>query len=541
MIPTNNILDQLLGGFETSPPGSVTGLGTKNPGADSLFASLLGEYLVPQKSFDPALILGQPEVVVNNSTTTENGQLASQRLENTQTVVPENISDSNPAIPYQLTMPVPGDVPTAAISQEANFHLPQMPAGHVLKPELIEQNQAKTATVNAMSLDWRPELTLPTPDLSTAVLRVNQSRVEDGQLKLTLAPSEEATNSQPIELSIPLKSLTPPEQSDARWQPLPASGFGESDKLAMRLSTPDQVDFSKLIDHLKVRAIEIDNQDVRSALKVTPQPVTIKLVTDQSGLPTIINAELPLHEARKLVSLPNEKATLTEQTEEKINVTRQPFEPAEKITPHPDPVRVEESKSYSKLFAESGGDSSKTHTRETGNHHELPSHDTFRLDLESKPVQVSTKEAPDLNGNRIRLTIEDLSPDRLRTDSRSIMIRIEPESLGPARLNLHMNHSQLTARITVDTIAAKTAVEHSLDQLTSQLNRAGINVDRIEVNLSGGNLQQNFLGHRPSWANRVTSSGHKGALVDQVEESAEAASQPMIQSQDYAPGINLLA
>ena len=80
------------------------------------------------------------------------------------------------------------------------------------------------------------------------------------------------------------------------------------------------------------------------------------------------------------------------------------------------------------------------------------------------------------------------------------MIRIEPEHLGPARLNLSLHNDQLTARVIVESPAAKVAVENSLDQLTQQLSRVGIELDRLEVALSGGNTPQQFLSRRPRWS-----------------------------------------
>ena len=79
------------------------------------------------------------------------------------------------------------------------------------------------------------------------------------------------------------------------------------------------------------------------------------------------------------------------------------------------------------------------------------------------------------------------------------MIKIEPEHLGPARLNLVMRDHVLTARVVVDTPIARMAVLNSLDQLTDQLSRAGIDVNRIDVALSGDNAREQFLDRRPAW------------------------------------------
>lgn len=93
----------------------------------------------------------------------------------------------------------------------------------------------------------------------------------------------------------------------------------------------------------------------------------------------------------------------------------------------------------------------------------------------------------------VRFTLPDDIRTALKPGGRSVTISIDPENLGPARLHLAMRESALSLRVTVDTPQARTIVEHSLDQLTQQLQRAGIKIDLIEVNVAGDQAQHRFF------------------------------------------------
>lgn len=125
--------------------------------------------------------------------------------------------------------------------------------------------------------------------------------------------------------------------------------------------------------------------------------------------------------------------------------------------------------------------------------------------LESRPVDLSA--ATQFQGEKIeladrtlasqvRFTLPDQLAQQLKPNGRSISIAIEPEHLGKATLRLSISNQVLTARLTVDSPAAKAMVEQSLDQLTNQLARAGVKVDLINVNVAGGEAHTNLFQQR---------------------------------------------
>jgi hypothetical protein len=123
---------------------------------------------------------------------------------------------------------------------------------------------------------------------------------------------------------------------------------------------------------------------------------------------------------------------------------------------------------------------------------------TQQVDFTNGDVSAKTTEQK-FNQPAVRFTLPDNLAQAMKSRSQSVMIKIEPEHLGPARLNLSIRNDVLTARLTVDTSQAKAAVEGSLDRLTEQLSRAGIKVNHIEVSLRGGDSQNQFAGRQSGW------------------------------------------
>lgn len=106
--------------------------------------------------------------------------------------------------------------------------------------------------------------------------------------------------------------------------------------------------------------------------------------------------------------------------------------------------------------------------------------------------QSSQSPAESRTQSPVRFTLPDDIQTGLRPGGRAVTISIDPENIGPARLHLALRDSALTARVTVETPQARAMVEQSLDQLTQQLQRAGIKVDLIEVNVAGDQARQQF-------------------------------------------------
>jgi hypothetical protein len=141
----------------------------------------------------------------------------------------------------------------------------------------------------------------------------------------------------------------------------------------------------------------------------------------------------------------------------------------------------------------------------------------------------------------VRFTLPDDIRTALKPDGRALTIMIDPEHLGPARVRLAMREGALTARVTVDTPQARTVVEQSLDQLTAQLQRAGIKVDLIEVNVAGDQPRHQFFERNFGMRGRVRARFFDENDVSVVEGSMAADATRRMRGTIGPRGVNVYA
>ncbi len=149
--------------------------------------------------------------------------------------------------------------------------------------------------------------------------------------------------------------------------------------------------------------------------------------------------------------------------------------------------------------------------------------------------------------NRSRLDVHParfMLPDNLhatlKPNGKSIQIKIDPQHLGPARLNLTMHDDSLRAVLTVDTIQARNAIEGSLDRLLDALARADVKVDSIEVTVDQqGTREEIFDGRareqRPRRIDRFN------GIENEMSAASMAATATMSTGYLGAGGVNVLA
>lgn len=124
------------------------------------------------------------------------------------------------------------------------------------------------------------------------------------------------------------------------------------------------------------------------------------------------------------------------------------------------------------------------------------------------------------------------------------MLRIHPAHLGPARLSLMMRKDQLSARVVVESAAAKQVVEHSMDKLIEQLQRADIKVESVQVMTSQQQQGQDSFGRHSHWThhhqqhNRFSRSLSGG---EQPSGSDTHAMSHLAAQYVGSGGVNLLA
>ena len=97
----------------------------------------------------------------------------------------------------------------------------------------------------------------------------------------------------------------------------------------------------------------------------------------------------------------------------------------------------------------------------------------------------------EVNGNNIK-------------NNHTVMIRMEPDHLGPVRMTVTTHNDNLSARLIVDSPLAKATVESNLNNLVNQLDRHGIKVDIFEVSVGGGEVGYEEKENRYSGSHQST-------------------------------------
>ncbi len=141
-----------------------------------------------------------------------------------------------------------------------------------------------------------------------------------------------------------------------------------------------------------------------------------------------------------------------------------------------------------------------------------------------------------------RLSLPDDLAARQQLSTKSIMLKIEPEHLGPARLHLMMRNNQLVAQVVVNSVNARAAIEGGLEDLARQLNEAKIDVDSIDVSVAGDRDESNQFAHRTFWGHRAKAQGGKQAESGISSEDATNPNQYMPPPTYVGTdGVNILA
>lgn len=149
--------------------------------------------------------------------------------------------------------------------------------------------------------------------------------------------------------------------------------------------------------------------------------------------------------------------------------------------------------------------------------------------------KMTTQTAP------IKFTLPEDLQTVLKPNGQSILLQIEPEHLGPAKLSLSMSNDKLKARLVVNSTLAKSMVEGSLHRLVDQLAKVDIKVDLIDIHVSGDAAGNELLNRQTQYPRKMT---HRMLGTDDsftfesqtVEPSAMPRSQYLSSS-----GVNVLA
>lgn len=145
-------------------------------------------------------------------------------------------------------------------------------------------------------------------------------------------------------------------------------------------------------------------------------------------------------------------------------------------------------------------------------------------------------------------TVKIVLPENIKLNTnqktQTIMIRIEPDHLGPARLELKMTDNILSAKLIVETVEAKIILESSISQLKEKLASADIKVENLEINVRSESHNSHMSDKQQAhWQNQKAIRQFNRLDESLVSNEPAAMDAPINLRPQYAGagGVNLLA
>ena len=490
----NALVDLLLGKIVPSQPGGLSPQGIDQPADGTGFAELLG------------MLAGVSNDVTEGSSGDQNGLPIIDLL--SADVSGDDVSEAKvglvalnrgtraalsglmPIMETGLTgvQPVPEAVDKntdSSVTIATSDQLPQRATNSMLLPkEAILPNPQVLALLNQIPVA-----------LPTGRFAVLSSKVTNGTLQMEVASQD--TPNQTIKLSLPTALLHQTTTTQSNPAAATAAGIAGQPNAGIRIPLADPFAaterFDQLLVKVNVKEIEISPSRIGDSTGKTPSQVTVALIAESRGTPIVISGRMNRNQVVASIQRrpqamgvapdkgrPDPKFANSENPTGKSGETKSPTA----VAVPSDDVTIE---SFSKSIEKSDG----VGARMTGV--ESP------MALSKSVRQARAASATTLDQPAVRMTLQQELPSLSQLEGRTIMLKLEPEYLGSARLHLTMRQDTLSARVLVETPQAKAAVESSLSQLTDQLTKAGIKIDYIDVGVRGGGAQNQFFHKQSNW------------------------------------------
>ncbi len=533
MLPvTGNILDQLLGGLDTAQVPTLGNPQQAGGVADGLpFGSLLsmlvnGQGVPVETSSDPAAI-AQPAPMPQVTVPFE------QFL--TGAAAPETT--------VEPSVPVLNDDLAALVSNDKAGWLDGQSTTEKELPSMTLPQRATTMVEPTFiaNQNVRDLVHSKPAELQSAIYRVLDAGIKGDALELKVVT--DAKNAEPVKITLPAEMLTSKDATSAltaeRGSKSTNTRVSSVPRVALNdVAAPAAQNLDDLLAKMNLKAVEVKIEPAVSAGQPQKQQATLQMFGVVDGNQVVIKSKLDKQQidvrtdARSNRVVAPKASTTQPEVDAKgsaVESARTEVRPIERSTA----VSVEAVRRQmpfnltEKLTANENFIPFETGGQQT---------DGLSAKGDMIPRFDSATPAP-----IAKMTLPQNLDKALRPGGQSVVIKIEPEQLGPARLHLSMQNNLLTARVTVDSVLAKTAVEFSLDQLTDQLSRAGIEVDRIEVSLSDRESREQFFHRRPNWAqphNQSAGPTDEPFELEQVTPSQTLYTPP--EEFVRADGVNLL-
>lgn len=397
--------------------------------------------------------------------------------------------------PIELTAPVTDLFDAASSAEPMNGRSPRqledlMTAFTAPQPSASPDEMLRLLSLASVA---NPRVQAQTTGLPEGTYQILTASVVGDRLQLTLQPAKPAA--EPIQVSLPLSIMN--ELSAA----VSASASSEPSQLPVRVAlhttSADTNRLADLLSKLNLRELQVESHAAdrlyaapeRAASQAASRTTDNVLLTFRGGAAQPFSLGIPVD--RRTVLTHVRPASFGADSDGFEMTTSKLADAAAMPRPmaaHLAGPRVVQPTTWPGSFTPLHGRPEDTD--------ELA--DFRPLDM-AGGCKVSTNDTSlteRLLPGQVRFTLPEQLAQQLKPNGRSISIAIEPEHLGKATLRLSISNQLVTARLTVDTPAAKAMVEQSLDQLTQQLARAGVKIDLVNVNVAGGDAHTNLFGHR---------------------------------------------
>lgn len=335
-------------------------------------------------------------------------------------------------------------------------------------------------------------------ELQPGNYQVLKSNISDGQLFLEVAPRDKLA--EPIKISIPadlLQSETPAAtpkivRTDVALQ-------SAAKRIALEPTIGATPALESLIEKVNLRELQVSKSPSSPFAMTSDEPVALRLIGEQVGQRFVLTAKLDRTQLKATETTKSSvpMAAITNKTG--FTPISQPAFAGEAVFEPRQIPRSARQVAFASQVSATTEDSAAIKELLAMPTDKPFASEQFESMLNGSKGNV-VPSSIDLKAEHAtaRITLPQEMPS-LKPDGKSVMLRIEPEHLGPAKLHLTMHHDILTAKVTVETAQAKAAVEASLDQLTDQLARAGVKVDYIDVGVRNGGAENQFLHRQAEW------------------------------------------
>jgi len=164
-----------------------------------------------------------------------------------------------------------------------------------------------------------------------------------------------------------------------------------------------------------------------------------------------------------------------------------------------------------------------------------------------KDNQLHIQKLPQGQDVKIQQNIEKIEASMVKMiqsvkegDTSKMTVTLEPEALGKVNLDLKMENGRMTARIFVENNQVREMFDGKLHELTTNLQKHNINVDKIQLQVaSGTESQQLDMGQQGSFSRHQGRQGwqsNQNYLFRRIEESLAGSHREKTQE-----GLSILA